>query len=268
LLAIPDQDEFFEVDGLRVRYRVRGEGPPLLLVQGIGASLELWETLPDHLEGFTTIAFDHPGAGLSETPPRLVPMRHFARVAAELLAHLGYEEADVLGFSFGGMVAQELAHAFPERVRRLVLVATSCGLGSVPAGPAALAAIATPYRYYSPSYFQLVAPVLYGGSANRDSARVFEQAEVRHKHPPSVRGYYVQLFAAWSWSSIQWVKELSCPALVLCGSDDPITPIVNSQILARELANGELLEVPEGGHLFLVESAAEVARHVLEFLGR
>jgi poly(3-hydroxyalkanoate) depolymerase len=268
LLATRDQDEFFEVDGLRVRYRVRGEGPPLLLVQGIGGSLELWGPLPDHLEGFTTIVFDHPGAGLSETPRELVPMRHFARVAAELLAHLGYDEADVLGFSFGGMVAQELARAFPERVRRLVLVATSCGWGGVPAGPAALAAIATPYRYYSPSYFRLVAPVLYGGSANRDSARAQEHAELRREHPPSVRGYYVQLLAAWSWSSIPWVNELSFPALVVCGSDDPITPIVNSHILARELMNGELLEVPQGGHLFLVEAPAEVAPHVLEFLAR
>jgi poly(3-hydroxyoctanoate) depolymerase len=266
LLAPRDHDEFFAVDGLRVRYRVGGEGRPLLLMQGIGASVELWGTLPDHLEGFTTIAFDHPGAGLSEAPPRLVPMRHFARVAADLLTHLGYDEADVLGFSFGGMVAQELAHAYPERVRRLVLVATSCGWGGVPAGPAALAAMATPYRYYSPSYFQLVAPVLYGGAANRDSARVQEQAEARRRRPPSVRGYYVQLFAAWSWSSIQWVGELTCPALVLCGSDDPITPIFNSQILARDLAHGELLEVADGGHLFLVESAAEVAPHVVEFL--
>jgi pimeloyl-ACP methyl ester carboxylesterase len=266
LLAARDHDEFFEVDGLRVRYRIRGEGPPLLLVQGIGASVELWGPLPELLDGFTTIAFDHPGAGLSDTPPQFVPMRQFARVAAEALAHLGYDEADVLGFSFGGMVAQELAHAFPELVRRLVLVATSCGWGGVPAGPAALAAIATPYRYYSPSYFQLVAPVLYGGTG--DVARLQEQADVRRRHPPSVRGYYTQLLAAWSWSSLRWVNELSCPTLVLCGSDDPITPVVNSHILARELSHGELVEFPQGGHLFHVESAAEVAPRVLEFLTR
>jgi poly(3-hydroxyalkanoate) depolymerase len=266
LLADLCADEYFEIDGLRVRFRVAGEGPPLLLIGGIGASLELWGPLLDHLEGFTTIAFDHPGAGLSGTPPQLVPMSYFARVAAELIAHLGYEQVDVLGFSFGGMAAQELARAYPECVRRLVLVATSCGWGGVPGGPAALAAIATPFRYYSPSYFQMVAPVLYGGPANRDGARVQAQAEVRRKHPPSVRGYYVQLFAAWSWSSMPWARELRCPALVLCGSDDPITPIVNSRILARELPDARLIEMPEAGHLFLVESAAEVAPHVLEFL--
>jgi poly(3-hydroxyalkanoate) depolymerase len=234
------------------------------LIGGIGASLELWGPLLEHLEDFTTIAFDHPGAGLSGTPPRPVPMKYFARVAAELIAHLGYEQVDVLGFSFGGMAAQQLARSYPECVRRLVLVATSCGWGGMPGGPAALAAIATPLRYYSPSYFQMVAPVLYGGPANRDATRV--QAEVRLKHPPSVCGYSVQLFAAWSWSSMPWVRELSCPALVLCGSDDPITPIVNSHILARELPDARLIEMPEAGHLFLVESPAEVAPHVLEFL--
>jgi poly(3-hydroxyalkanoate) depolymerase len=266
LLTNGRADEFFEVDGLRVRFRVTGEGPPLLLIQGIGASLELWGQLLDHLDGFTTIAFDHPGSGLSGTPSQPVAMAYFARVAAELLSHLGHEQADVLGFSFGGMAAQQLAHSYPERLRRLVLVATSCGWGGVPAGPAALAAIATPFRYYSPSYFEMVAPVLYGGAANRDTTRVQAHAEVRRRHPPSVRGYYVQLCAAWSWSSMPWVRDLNCPALVLCGSDDPITPIVNSRMLARELPDARLIEIAEGGHLLLVESTAEVAPHVLEFL--
>ncbi len=235
-------------------------------MQGIGASLELWGTLPDHLEGFTTIVFDHPGSGLSETPPQLVPMRHFARVAAELLEHLGYDEADVLGFSFGGMVAQELAHAHPERVRRLVLVATSCGWGGVPAGPAALAAIATPYRYYSPSYFQLVAPVLYGGSAGRDSVRVQEQAEVAPQ-ASSVGGRLLRAAVRRLVMEQHPVGgRAHLPGTRAVRERRPITPIVNSHILARELAHGELLEVPEGGHLFLVESAAEVAPHVVEFL--
>jgi poly(3-hydroxyalkanoate) depolymerase len=266
LLADGSADQFVDVAGVRVRFRVAGTGPPLLLLQGIGASLELWGPLLTELEGFTTIVFDHPGAGLSDTPSQLFPMAYFARVADQLLAHLGHDQADVLGFSFGGMVAQQLAHAAPERVRRLVLVATSCGWGGVPGGPAAVAAIATPFRYYSPSYFQLVAPVLYGGSANRGSVRVQAQADVRRRRPPSVRGYYTQLFAAWSWSSIPWVHTVRSPALVLCGNDDPITPIANSRILARRLPDAKLVEVPEGGHLFLVESASEVAPHVLAFL--
>jgi poly(3-hydroxyoctanoate) depolymerase len=266
LLTDCPQDEFFEIDGLPIRCRVAGDGPPLLLIQGIGASLELWGPLLDHLPDFTTVVFDHPGAGLAGTPPHLVPMRFFARVAAALLEHVGIERADVLGFSFGGMAAQELAHAFPARVRRLVLAATSCGWGGVPAEPAALAAIATPYRYYSPRYFQLVAPVLYGGAGNRDAAGVTAQAEARRRRPPTVGGYYAQLFAACSWSSLPWVSELDCPALVLCGDDDPVTPIANSRILARELREAELIEIPEGGHLLLVENADAVAPRLREFL--
>lgn len=254
------------MDGVRVRFRVAGDGPPLLLIQGIGASLELWGSSLDRLEGVTTIVFDQPGAGLSGTPSQLVPMRYYARVADELLAYLGHEQVDVLGFSLGGMVAQQLAHDSPASVRRLVLVATSCGWGGVPGGPAALAAMVTPLRYYSPSYFQLVAPVLYGGSVIRDSERVRQHAEVRRKYPPSVRGYYQQLFASWSWSSMPWVSDLNCPALVLCGSEDPITPVANSHILARELPDAELIEVSEGGHLFLVELASEVMPRILEFL--
>jgi pimeloyl-ACP methyl ester carboxylesterase len=190
-------------------------------------------------------------------------MRHFARVAADLIAHLGYEQVDVIGFSFGGMVAQELAHNYPRRVRRLVLAATSCGWGGVTVGPAALAAT---YRYYAPSCFRLAAPVLYGRDAKRDVARIRANAKVWSRQLSSVRGSYVQLLAAGSWSSLPWLRELGCPALVVCGSDDPIAPVLNSRILACQLPNAKLIEVADAGHLILVESGADVAPHIREFL--
>lgn len=261
-------DEFVDIEGLQLRYRVAGDGPPLLLIQGIGASLELWQPLLDNLPGFTTIGFDHPGVGSSGTPARPVGMRDFARVAAKLLAHLEYERADVLGFSFGGMVAQELARRHPESVRRLVLVSTSCGWGSVPWGsargaPAAMSAVVS-HRCPS-SAVRLVAAVLCSRAASRTFAHVRSQATLR-PIPPALRGYYAQLFAASSWSSISWARKLDFPALVLCGSDDLITPIVHSRALSRQLPNAELIEVANGGHLLLVESPGAVAPHVLEFL--
>ena len=111
-----------------MRFRVRGEGPPLLLIQGIGASLELWDPLLAHLDGFQTIVFDHPGAGLSEPPAGPVGMSHYARVGEALLDHLRHERADILGFSFGGMVAQELALAHPDHRDALEADARAAGI--------------------------------------------------------------------------------------------------------------------------------------------
>src|SRR5690348_8420857 len=98
-----------EIDGLRLRVAVRGEGPPLLLITGLGANIEMWAPFERALEGRTTISYDAPGMGRSTSPRVPLRMAGLARVARDLLKALGHENADVLGYSLGGGVAQELA---------------------------------------------------------------------------------------------------------------------------------------------------------------
>src|SRR6202041_2000865 len=109
--------------------------------------------------GVQTISYDASGTGGS--PPRLLPkhMKALARQAARVLDTLGYPSADVLGVSFGGAVAQQLALSDPGYVRNLVLTSTMCGLGGIPGSPLALALSTTPLRYYSPSLLGLGAGV-------------------------------------------------------------------------------------------------------------
>ena len=139
---------FVRVDGHLVRVSTRGQGPPILLIMGLGGNIEMWGPLKRSLNthGFQTIAYDASGTG--ESPPRLVPQRMhgLARQAAHVLDALGHPDADVLGVSFGGAVAQELTLSNPHRVRRLVLASTMCGLGGVPGNPLALALLATRSR--------------------------------------------------------------------------------------------------------------------------
>ena len=111
-----------------IRVSVRGSlGVPLLLVNGIGAPIETWDTFRDALGDRLTVAFDAPGTGGSSTPMRPLTIREVAGIARQLVEQLGYVAFDVLGYSFGGAVAQELARVAPDRVRRLVLAATNCG---------------------------------------------------------------------------------------------------------------------------------------------
>ena len=153
---------FVVVDGLRLRVRVEGSGDPLLLVMGLGGNVEMWGPLVGAMDGRQTIAFDAPGTGESDLPRRPLGMSGLARLVAKLLGELGYDRVDVLGVSFGGAVAQQLAIQHPERVRRLILAATTYGLGAVPGNPLTLAILLTPLRYYSRSYLELVSPYLYG----------------------------------------------------------------------------------------------------------
>src|SRR5262249_3956949 len=181
-----------------------------------------------------TIAFDLPGTGGSQTPLLPRTLRGLARLTCRLLDVLGYPGAiDVLGISWGGALAQEFALTCPARVRRLVLAATSTGWLSVPGSPKALCVLATPRRYYSPSYFERIAPTLYGGAIREDPGLLRRQGHLRFIHPPSLRGYLWQLVAGLGWTSLHRLHRVRTPTLVLAADDDPIIPLPRSRQLAR-----------------------------------
>jgi poly(3-hydroxyoctanoate) depolymerase len=262
---------FARVDGHLLRVSMRGEGRPLLLVMGLGGNIEMWRPLEDALvqHGIQTIAYDAPGTG--ESPTRLVPLRAsgLARQAAHLLDVLGIPEADVLGVSFGGAVAQQLALDNPQRVGRLVLASTSVGLGGVPGNPLALALLATPLRYYSPSFFRRTARLVYGpldADGDRDAELLQAQVNARRARPPTMWGYASQLIAAAGWTSLPWLHRIRTRVLVLSGDADPIVPPVNARILAARLPHAELEIVRGAGHLLLMQRAPAIAARIAEFL--
>jgi poly(3-hydroxyalkanoate) depolymerase len=255
-----------DVDGQVLRVGVRrgnAARPPLLIFNGIGASIELIEPFLDALDGTGAIVFDVPGVGGSPAP--LLPYRPstLARLSAQLLDQLGHSQVDVLGVSWGGALAQQFAFQHGERCRRLVLAATSPGHLMVPGRPSVLIKMATPRRYKDPDYMRRIAGDIYGG-ALRSSPELVRK-HLRHVRWSSDYGYYLQLLAAFGWSSLPWLRLLSQPTLVMAGSDDPIVPVANGRILATLIPDARLITIDDG-HLFLVTSAGEAAARVAEFL--
>jgi len=265
---VPGLRTFVHVDGHLLRVSVRGDGPPILLIMGLGGNIEMWDPLERELDarGFQTIAYDAPGTGHS--PPRLVPLRPhgLARQAAHLLDSLGLPAAHVLGVSFGGGVAQELALRNPHRVRRLVLASTSCGLGGVAGTPLALGLLATPLRYYSPRFLQATARWMYGPIADPDGRLMHQQVDARRSRPPTMWGYLSQLYATAGWTSLPWLHRIAAPTLVVTGGKDPIVPPVNARILGSRIAGATVHVVPDGGHLLLMDHAVECADVISRFL--
>jgi poly(3-hydroxyoctanoate) depolymerase len=259
---------FVEVDGVRLRTSVRGSGPPLLLITGLGASLDLAEPFERELtrRRLQAISFDAPGVGQSTAYARPRRMPGVARTIEAMLDALGYPRVDLLGVSLGGVVAQQLAHQAPHRVRRLVLAATGPGLGGVPGSPRVLLTLATPRRYVNPDYYRRVAGRIYGGQARRDPDALLHGSVARFVERPTLRGYVGQLYAIGGWTSMPWLHRLPQPTLVLAGDDDPIVPLVNARILAHRIPDARLHVVSGGGHLFLLERPAEVAGLVTGFL--
>jgi poly(3-hydroxyoctanoate) depolymerase len=257
---------FITAAGLRLRVGRRGAGRPLLLITGIGANIEMWAPFARLAGDRELIAFDPPGAGLSQRPRRPLRMGGLARVVRELLDALALERVDVLGYSFGGALAQELARRAPERVRRLVLCATAPGLGGAPPRPLAALMLATPARYYHPRLLALTVPHIAGGRTAREPALLAQQAAARLHRPPNALGYAYQLYAVTGWSSLPWLRRVPHPTLVVAGEQDPSVPLRNARMLAGRLPDARLHVVKGGGHLFLLDEPDNVVGAIGAFL--
>jgi poly(3-hydroxyoctanoate) depolymerase len=254
-----------DVGGLRVAVDVRGSGPPVLLINGLGGTLGLWEALQNDLTGFEVISFDAPGVGQTATPRRIYSMADLARFVVTLLDQLGYDAVDVVGYSFGGALAQQIARDSPERIRRMALVATTCGWGGVPGNLTSSLVALMPFRLWSQRLYGFTIPCLTGGqNVEADLLRAY--AIERLRKPPSIPGYCQQLVAGWTWSSLPWLSRVKHPVLVVAGGNDQLLPVGNSQILAALLPNSRLL-VQEGvGHYLLLDPNSGAGAAVADFL--
>jgi poly(3-hydroxyalkanoate) depolymerase len=258
------EERYVNAGGQRIRVNVRqGSGVPLVLCNGIGASLEVLDPLVEQLS-CTVVRFDVPGTGGSPTSLAPYGFPYLAWVLGRVLSKLGFGVVDVLGLSWGGALAQQFAFQNPRRCRRLVLVATGTGALMVPAHPRILTKMITPRRFSDPDYAAAIAGELYGGTVRahgEDVARLF----IRQLHAGSKIGYLHQLLAGTVWTSLFALPAVRQETLVVSGTDDPIIPVINARIMNTLLPHSRL-HLHAGGHIDLVHNATELAPIVEGFL--
>jgi poly(3-hydroxyoctanoate) depolymerase len=225
------------MSGLRIAMRVEGNGDPLLLMNGMTRPMQSWDHFTRAMAGRTIVSFDAPGVGASPTPARPLSITEFAALAEAVLDAAGVANADVLGYSHGGAIAQELTHQAPGRVRALILAATSCGMGATP-------------------------------GAGQDILRSLGIPQVGNPWPlPDPLGLLWQSLAVSSWSSIPFLGSIGAPTLVVCGSRDRVVPPSNSRVLSGRIPGASLVMLPGAGHdLQRVDSSSAMARIVKRFL--
>ena len=239
--------------------------PPLVLCNGIGARLELLQPFVDALDRRrTVIRFNLPGIGGSPAPVLPYHLWTSAPLLSNLLDQLGYQQADVLGISWGGGLAQQFTLRYPDRVRRLVLVATGTGALMIPGHPRVLRHMLTPRRHRDPGYAASIAGEIYGGSLRGEPSRASELLRPEASSGPG-KGYYYQLLAAAGWTSLPMLPLLRPPTLILAGDDDPLTPLANARIMHRLIPRSEL-HIYHGGHLDLITHPKPMATIVEAFL--
>ena len=245
---------------IRVYHEVAGDGPRVLFIGGTGGDLR---RKPNVLDGplaraFTVAAFDQRGLGQTSKPDRASSMAEYAADAAGLIEHLGWTRVGVVGVSFGGMVAQELAISRPDLVDRLVLCCTSAGgeggasfplheLADLPPDERARRQMALSDTRFDETW-QAAHP--------EDVARRLERIRADDAPPDDDPGRDVgarrQLEARRHHDTWDRLDQISVPTLVAAGRYDGIAPLVNSEALASRIPDARL-EVFEGGHLFLLQ---------------
>ena len=239
-----------------------GEGEPLLLYSGIWGEARLWERLLPHLAGFQTIAFDPPGIGRSQRPTFPLSMWGLAHLGTAVLDEFGLGAAHVLGASFGGAVAQQMAFSYPSRVRRLVLVSTSFGGGAMPGSLEAFWHFIHP-RSYHPQRLEQVAGSMFGGRMRTEPELV---RSMHIRRPTDTMAAMYRMAPLFGWSSLPWLCAIGQPALVIAGDDDPVTPLVNHRVIATLMPRARLHVARGGGHLVLLDSAHQIGPVITSFL--
>ena len=250
------------VRGLRIHAQSAGEGVPLLLHSGVFSEMHHWGPLVEHLHGFRVITYDAPGIGSSQVPSSPMSMRGLADIGAGVLDHLGLKSAHVLGVSFGGAVAQQMALSHPERVDRLILASTSFGGPAIPGRLSALLHMMNP-RSYHPDRLARSAGAMFGGRMRTEPEL---GAGLKMSKPGSLRAAAFRLSALAGWTSLHRLPSIRHETLVLCGDDDPVTPHVNHRVMARLIPSARLHTVEGGGHLALLDSAHQVGPVISAFL--
>jgi 3-oxoadipate enol-lactonase len=257
---------------ISIEYHVEGNGPPLLMIIGYSGQASSWgEPFLEHLRPhFTTVRFSNRGTGLSDKPQSPTSAREMADDAVHLMDALGFKKTHVAGISMGGMIAQEVALAYPERVLGLVLGCTSCGMAhSVPASLATLALMMpTPgmsreemVRHAWPA---ICSPAFM--SSRGDFLEEMLQAALQNPTPFVTLGR--QMTAIQAFDSYDRLPQIKAPTLVIHGDADLLVPPANGRLLAERIPGAVYRELPGAAHMFFWEQPDAAAAAIVEFLAR
>jgi 3-oxoadipate enol-lactonase len=251
---------FVQLGKLRIHYQRAGQGRRLLFISGTGADLRVKPGVFESPLGksFDLLAYDQRGLGQTDKPAGPYSMGDYADDAAGLLDAIGWERADVLGVSFGGMVAQELALRHPEKVSRLVLACTSAGGAGGASYPLhEIAHLPLEERFALQMSISDVRQTREWQRAHSDAVEkmaAFNRAAaaIGSDDPAKAIGAALQLDARSRHDTWGRLGELHMPVLLCAGRYDGIAPLRNMEGMSARIRGSEL-RVYDGGHLFLLQ---------------
>lgn len=254
----------FEHDGCSIFYEVRGSGNPLLFINGSGSTIEAVSLLVDYFaKNFTVAIHDQRGLGKTSVPKGPYSMAQYAADAVAVADHLGWQKFDVLGISFGGMVAQELAVTYPGRVDRMVLCCTSSGGAGGSSYPLHELAELDPVERATKA-LQL-SDIRFDDQwfIDHPQDEIYRRPPIVTTDPEKRRGELLQLEARRHHDVWDRLPNVTAEVLIASGTFDGIAPPSNGQALASRISSSEYREY-NGGHMFFIQDRSAL-REIVEF---
>ena len=257
-----------KLNGIDLYYEVHGSGEPLLLIMGFGAqSFQWYEQVPVLSKEYQVIIFDNRGVGNSERPNYPYTMKHFVDDISALLDFLKIDSAHICGISMGGMIALQFVLAHPERVKRLIILATSY-IGADVGLLVRFIAMgeSAPVEVRAKGTLQLLFSKPYQEKVLQDEALWKEFLRRFTENPTTLQDHKNQANAISQHDVRDRLPEIQKPTLIMVGTNDALLPPRNSRRIAKGITNSELVILSGPGHGLIVEAADEVNAKILEFL--
>lgn len=258
-------------DGVRIHYRETGRssGPPVILIQGLGADKHYWNFQRLALApGYRTIALDNRGAGRSDKPYGSYTLEQMASDVVSVLDATGVGDAHIVGASMGGVIAQGLAILHPERVRSLTLACTACrhhpwrrellaewARIALEQGMRAMTTQAARWMI-GPRSFRLISPA------------IGMLGPLAMSRPPHAFAAQVDALLNVDERLIDQLPDIEVPTLVMVGNQDILTPRGDAEDLAELIPTAELAVISGAAHGFMIEHATTFNRLLIDFLRR
>jgi len=262
-----------KVGDINLYYEVHGKGEPLVLIMGYGVSHIGWFLIQDKLASeHRVIVFDNRGTGRSDKLEIPYTTKMMAADVAGLLDILGIGAANVFGTSMGGMIAQEFALNYPDRLNNLILGATTCG-GSraISPTPEFMAVIFDPELAKMSAADRIHAMVPWTWNkefVDNNPAAIERFIALTSEYPTPPQARVSQQNALMTHDTYDRLPDIKSPALVIAGSEDRQIPYENSKLLASRIPNAELAIIENAGHEFFDDSTEKAIKIILDFLRR
>ncbi len=260
-----------KINGFEIYYEISGEGIPLVMIIGLGANSEWWgEDLINQLSNtFKVMILDNRGTGRSDVVAEEFTMKDLAEDVVNLMDKVNIQKAYILGVSMGGMIAQEVALNFPEKVIKLVLCSTSCGgTKFIPPGPEVQKILLKPREGRSRNEItEETILLLYTEDFIKSYANQIEEAkENMNKYPISDQVYELQGKALFKHNTCRKLKNLTIPTLIMQGKKDVLMPSKNAEVLHELIPNSELAMFENTAHALFAHETDKVLSRLIEFL--